>query len=280
MPLLRRVAAWPFRAEATVQKPHAARDSCRRHGAAAVATGQKPHAATRRRSGMLRAIAALLGQAQTYPNREKTPLESAPGAALGRIGESVVSGRISESVHRLGGSRRINVARNLLRVRRGGIHSAGRSLGVRAAVAHPSRGPKCRLPDGRGRACEHAGCVIASSREHALPQDISIAFHLLRQRLAVEGEVGEMDLVTACRAIQPFITRSVMATMPKLQAAEFIPPEARRARGMSVTESHVSDHRTEQVPSQRTRNEFRATRGRCTDSPMRLRPCAPVLGRG
>ena len=96
------------------------------------------------------------------------------------------------------------------------------SLGVRAAVAHPSRG------GGRNavfqtaavalRTCEHAGWVIASSREHALPQHVSIAFHPPRQRLAEEDEAGEMDLVTAWRRIQPDITRSVMTTMSKLQA--------------------------------------------------------------
>ena len=94
------------------------------------------------------------------------------------------------------------------------------SLGVRAAVAHPSRGCRNAVFQTAAvalRACEHAGWVIASSREHALPQDISIAFHPPRQRLAEEDEAGEMDLVTACRRIQPDITRSVMTTMPKLR---------------------------------------------------------------
>ena len=95
------------------------------------------------------------------------------------------------------------------------------SLGLRAAVAHPSRGCRNAVFQTAAvalRACEHAGWVIASSREHALPQDISIAFHPPRQRLAEEEKAGEMDLVTACRRIQPDITRSVMTTMPKLQA--------------------------------------------------------------
>ena len=99
------------------------------------------------------------------------------------------------------------------------------SLGVRAAVAHPSRGCRNAVFQTAAialRACEHAGCVIASSREHALPQHGSIAFHPPRQRLAEEDEAGEMDLVTACRRIQPDITRSVMTTMPKLQPSHSV----------------------------------------------------------
>ena len=90
------------------------------------------------------------------------------------------------------------------------------SSGVRAAVAHPSRGCRNAVFQTAAvalRACEHAGWVIASSREPALPQHGSIAFHPPRQRLAEEGEAGEMDLVRTCRRIQPFITRSVMTTM-------------------------------------------------------------------
>ena len=88
------------------------------------------------------------------------------------------------------------------------------------AVAHPSRG--CRNAGFQPaavalRACDRAGCVIALSREPAWPQHLSIACHPPRQRLAVEGEVGEMDLVRTWRRIQPFITRSVMTTMSKLQ---------------------------------------------------------------
>ena len=84
------------------------------------------------------------------------------------------------------------------------------------------------------RAWEHVGCVIASNREHSLPQDISIAFPPPRQRLAVEGEVGEMDLVRTCRRIQPFITRSVMTTISKLQAGFSRNPIGGRGAGGSA----------------------------------------------